>query len=94
VIRVGPGLRSHVVPWRLKRCDNLDESSEARYMMAQQWMDENDPRLLEEVEKARRMAEKYAAHSGYALNPDKEALAGIYRGLARNKLHYGHRYCP
>jgi len=40
------------------------------------------------------MAEKYAAHSGYALNPDKEALAGIYRGLARNKLQYGHRYCP
>lgn len=62
--------------------------------MAQQWMDENDPRLLEEVEKARRMAEKYAAHSGYALNPDREALAGIYRGLARNKLQYGHRYCP
>lgn len=65
--------------------------------MAQQpitFIDENAPRFLEEVDKARRMAEKYAARSGYYLNPDKEALDGIYRGLARNKLKYGHRYCP
>ena len=94
VILVRLSLNHHVVPGWLKCFDHLEESSEGRHMMAQQWMDENDPRLLEEVEKARRMAEKYAAHSGYALNPDQEALAGIYRGLARNKLQYGHRYCP
>jgi ferredoxin-thioredoxin reductase catalytic subunit len=59
-----------------------------------QFVDENAPRFLEEVEKARRMAEKYATRSRYYLNPDKQALEGIYRGLARNKLKYGHRYCP
>lgn len=59
-----------------------------------QFTDETDPRFPEEVEKARRMAEKYSARSGYYLNPDHEALAGIYGGLARNKLKYGHRFCP
>jgi ferredoxin-thioredoxin reductase catalytic subunit len=59
-----------------------------------QFIDEAGPHFLGEVDKARRMAEKYAARSGYYLNPDYEALEGIYRGLARNKLKYGHRYCP
>ena len=65
--------------------------------MAQQpivFIDATDPRFRDEVEKARKMAEKYSARSGYYLNPDQEALEGIYGGLARNKLKYGHRFCP
>lgn len=39
-------------------------------------------------------AEDYAKKNGWGPNPDKELLAAVIRGLARNKKKYGERYCP
>lgn len=42
----------------------------------------------------RRWAEEYARENGWVLNPDKDVLDRVVRGLARNEEKTGHRYCP
>lgn len=42
----------------------------------------------------RRRAEEYARENGWVLNPDKDVLDRVIRGLARNEQRFGHRYCP
>jgi ferredoxin-thioredoxin reductase catalytic subunit len=39
-------------------------------------------------------AKEYAAEKGYTLNPDERQLNAVIRGLVRNKLRHGEKYCP
>ena len=39
-------------------------------------------------------AESYADESGYKLNKDERQKKAVLKGLARNKLKFGERYCP
>ena len=41
-----------------------------------------------------RWARKYAKEKGWILNPDRDKLRIVIRGLARNKKRFGERYCP
>ncbi|MDD1664562.1 MAG: ferredoxin:thioredoxin reductase [Methanomicrobiales archaeon] len=37
---------------------------------------------------------KYAEEKGLALNMDNRQLTAVIRGLVRNRLKHGERYCP
>lgn len=37
---------------------------------------------------------KYAENNGFRLNPDKEAVKRLIKGLLANEKKYGARYCP
>jgi ferredoxin-thioredoxin reductase catalytic subunit len=37
---------------------------------------------------------KYAARSGFALNPNSKIVMLVIRGLLENERKYGFRYCP
>ena len=39
-------------------------------------------------------AKDYAQKNGWSLNPDDKQLRTVIRGLARNTLRFGERYCP
>jgi len=41
-----------------------------------------------------RMVRKYAERSPFFLNPDKVLVKNVIAGLVRNKIEYGHAYCP
>ena len=47
--------------------------------------------LSEEMEE---WANSYADESGYKLNKDERQKKAVLKGLARNKLKFGERYCP
>jgi len=36
----------------------------------------------------------YAQKNGFSLNPNKEVVEGIVKGLLKNEEKYGQRYCP
>lgn len=44
--------------------------------------------------RARKFVQRYAEISPYHLNPDSVVVENIIRGLVRNKIKYGHWYCP
>jgi ferredoxin-thioredoxin reductase catalytic subunit len=51
----------------------------------------------EEAELAREILSwirEYAREKGLALNPDDRQFAAVVRGLVRNRLRHGERYCP
>jgi ferredoxin-thioredoxin reductase catalytic chain len=37
---------------------------------------------------------RYAKEKGLALNPDDRQFRAVVRGLVRNRLRHGERYCP
>jgi ferredoxin-thioredoxin reductase catalytic chain len=37
---------------------------------------------------------KYAEEKGYTLNPDERQFNAVLRGLVRNRLKHGEKYCP
>ena len=37
---------------------------------------------------------RYAEERGLALNPDDRQFRAVVRGLVRNRLRHGERYCP
>jgi ferredoxin-thioredoxin reductase catalytic chain len=37
---------------------------------------------------------KYADKAGFRLNPDKEILDTVIKGLITNEKRHGYRYCP
>ncbi|MDD1653775.1 MAG: ferredoxin:thioredoxin reductase [Methanomicrobiales archaeon] len=41
-----------------------------------------------------RWARKYAKEKGWMLNPDRDKLRVVIRGLARNRKRFGEQYCP
>jgi hypothetical protein len=63
---------------------------------------ESDPQLAhlpgERVTKslagAKRMSEKYVEKGPYEFFPDATTVELVQRGLAKNELLYGKRYCP
>jgi len=63
---------------------------------------ELDPQLAElppeKVQKAlagaRRMSEKYVERGPYVFMPDAVTVELVQRGLAKNELLHGKRYCP
>ena len=46
------------------------------------------------VDRARRMARRYAKVSPYELNPDPDTWQGIVRGIGRQAYTFGWPYCP
>jgi hypothetical protein len=46
------------------------------------------------VDRARRMAMRYAEVSPYSLNPDPEVWGGIVKGIGRQAYTGGWPYCP
>ena len=38
--------------------------------------------------------QEYAKANGFSLNPDKEAVERIVRGLLENEKKHGEKYCP
>jgi len=47
-----------------------------------------------ETEKAIKEYQDYAKNNGFSLNPDKETVARIIKGLFENERKHGARYCP
>jgi ferredoxin-thioredoxin reductase catalytic chain len=37
---------------------------------------------------------KYAEKKGFKLNPDKQVVSTVIKGIIRNETKYGARYCP
>ncbi len=55
----------------------------------------NTGKSLEElINRARRMALRYAEISPYHLNPDQDVWEGIVRGIGRQADTFGWPYCP
>jgi len=55
------------------------------------------PKTPEEEALSRKIVswvKKYAVEKGYALNEDDRQFNAVIRGLVRNKLKHGERYCP
>jgi ferredoxin-thioredoxin reductase catalytic subunit len=46
------------------------------------------------IDRARRMARRYADVSPYELNPDQDTWEGIVRGIGRQAYTFGWPYCP
>ena len=46
------------------------------------------------IERARRMALRYAQVSPYRLNPNRDTWEGIARGIGRQAYTLGWPYCP
>ena len=46
------------------------------------------------IERARRMAQRYAQVSPYRLNPDDSVWQGVVRGIGRQARTFGWPYCP
>jgi ferredoxin-thioredoxin reductase catalytic chain len=42
----------------------------------------------------RSWAEEYAKEKGYTLSPDDRQFNAVIRGLVRNRLKHGEKYCP
>ncbi len=63
---------------------------------------ESDPQLAaiepERIHKslagAKRMSEKYVEKGPYVFMPDATTVELVQRGLAKNELLHGRRYCP
>lgn len=49
---------------------------------------------MEEIEEIIKKYEIYARENGFRLNPNREAVERIVRGLLENEKKYGARYCP
>jgi ferredoxin-thioredoxin reductase catalytic subunit len=46
------------------------------------------------IDRARRMALRYAEVGPYRLNPDEQVWMGIVRGIGRQAHTFGWSYCP
>jgi len=52
------------------------------------------PDTREREREIRAWAEEYARKNGWILNPDERVVAVVIRGIARNEMKLGARYCP
>ena len=58
---------------------------------------ENNASGSDEQEKITQLSEEfknYAEKNGFRLNPDREKVKGIIKGLLENEKKYGKKYCP
>ncbi len=51
-------------------------------------------RITRALAGAKKMSEKYVEKGPYEFFPDKVTVELVQRGLAKNELLYGKRYCP
>jgi len=59
------------------------------------WLEENlKNNEKEKIEKIIEEYEEYAQKNNYRLNPNREVVERIIRGLLENERKYGFRYCP
>jgi ferredoxin-thioredoxin reductase catalytic subunit len=50
--------------------------------------------ISEEEADMLKWATAYAHKHGWSLNADEKTLATVIKGLVRNKMKFGHPYCP
>ena len=50
--------------------------------------------VREEYKKIIEDYQEYAEKSGFGLNPDRQTVERLCRGLLENEKKYGKRYCP
>ena len=43
---------------------------------------------------AKRMSEKYVEKGAYEFYPDADIVEEVQKGLAKNEVEFGYRYCP
>lgn len=60
----------------------------------QEWLKANTENENEMIENIIREAKEYAEKSGFKLNPDKEIVKKIAKGLLENLKKYTRKYCP
>jgi len=58
------------------------------------WLEENLKDNEEKIEKIIKESEEYAIKNGFKLNPSREVVERIIKGLLENEKKYGARYCP
>jgi len=58
------------------------------------WLETNFKKEEEEMEQIIKEYESYAAENNFKLNPNREAVKEIIKGLLANEKKYGQRYCP
>ena len=46
------------------------------------------------IEELNKWSANYAEENGFKLNPDKEIVQRLMKGLLENEKKYGQRYCP
>jgi len=56
--------------------------------------DVSEKEQIEEIEKIIQGYQEYAEKNGFKLNPDREAVERLIKGLLANEKKYGDRYCP
>ena len=49
---------------------------------------------MENIEKIIGDYKEYVEKSGFRLNPDREVVERVIKGLLENEKKYGQRYCP
>lgn len=62
-------------------------------LVIKEWL-ENSLKQEEQFEKVIGEYEEYAKKNGFQLNPDREVVKRIVRGLLANEKKHGARYCP
>ncbi len=58
------------------------------------WLNENLGSEEEKMEQIIKNYEEYAKDSGIQLNPNREQVKGVIKGLLNNEKNKGARYCP
>lgn len=62
--------------------------------MLEKSLKESSENNLNEVEQKIKEYEEYAKQNGFKLNPKKEVVERIVKGLFENEKKYGKKYCP
>ncbi len=63
-------------------------------MYGEEWEREVLSKLDEAEKEIYYDLKEYAEKNHYKLNPNKSVVVGIIKGLRRNEIRYGARYCP
>lgn len=63
-------------------------------LIIKEWLEENLKDEGGEIEKLIKEYEEYAKKNGFKLNPDKEVVKRLIKGLLENEKKHGARYCP
>ncbi|MCD6178141.1 thioredoxin [bacterium] len=76
----------HVIrEWLAKTLKEIEEKENQK---------EIEPPTKEEIEALIKESQEYAQKNGLRLNPNKEVVERIIKGLLMNEKKYGFRYCP
>ncbi len=58
------------------------------------WLEENLKNDSEKIEKLIKEYKKYASENGFRLNPNREVVERVIKGLLEREKKFGKRYCP